>query len=705
MIKLQKIIFILFAILFFFVPLVLWPYTSEVFEFNKIVLVYIFTVLIVAAWFARTVLAQKIIFRRTILDIPLLAFLASQFSSTILSIDPSTSWLGYYSRFNGGLLSTISYSLLYWAFVSNLDRKHALYTIYYILASASLASVYGVLEHFGIDKALWVQDVASRVFSTLGQPNWLAAFLVALLPITWALALTRFQIPQRSWLRNSRFLIHFLLSILFFWTLIFTKSRSGLLGFGVAFPIFWMGYFWLNRKSFLKCLSPFAIISSSLLIISLISGTQYTPNLYNFLIKTNKGLPAETLVKAGPALEVGGTESGTIRKIVWRGAIEIWKQYPIFGTGVETFAFSYYQFRPVEHNLVSEWDFIYNKAHNEYLNLAANTGSFGLIAYLVLVSFSIYQMIKNLQFTIYNLQTNSKFENFKNENLLKIGNWKLVILGLLAGYTSLLVTNFFGFSVVPTQLQLFLFPAIAIILAKSEEVKVKSETINTNQKVLILITLLVLSYSLFVIGKYWYSDTLYAKGKGYNSIQRPDAAINYLVRATNMKPNQPLFHSELANSYAAMALALYNQKDINGSKKYVDLAISESDKSVTLSASMLNLKRSRFGVFVVLSTINPNHLLIAQETLIDAITFAPTDAKLYYNLGLTYARTGQPDRAIEILIKTIGLKANYRDARLAYAYLLIDKNKNTEAKEQLGYILKSIDPNDSLAKQALESIK
>ena len=130
---------------------------------------------------------------------------------------------------------------------------------------------------------------------------------------------------------------------------------------------------------------------------------------------------------------------------------------------------------------------------------------------------------------------------------------------------------------------------------------------------------------LFLICRYWYADTLYAKGKGYNSIQRPDAAINYLVRATNMKPNQPLFHSELANSYAAMALALYNQKDINGSKKYVDLAISESDKSVTLSASMLNLKRSRFGVFVVLSTINPNHLLIAQETLIDAITFAPTD--------------------------------------------------------------------------------
>ena len=38
----------------------------------------------------------------------------------------------------------------------------------------------------------------------------------------------------------------------------------------------------------------------------------------------------------------GVTESGDIRKIVWQGAIELWKQYPILGTGVENFAYSYY---------------------------------------------------------------------------------------------------------------------------------------------------------------------------------------------------------------------------------------------------------------------------------------------------------------------------------------------------------------------------
>ena len=168
----KKIIFILFGILLFFVPLILWPYTSEVFEFNKIVLVYILTTLITTTWSIRMIYERKFILRRTILDIPLLVFLGSQLISTLLSIDPLTSWLGYYSRFNGGLVSVICYSLLYWAFVSNVEAKQVIKLVYIALTSAALVSIYGVLEHFGIDKNIWVQDVQARVFSTLGQPNW-----------------------------------------------------------------------------------------------------------------------------------------------------------------------------------------------------------------------------------------------------------------------------------------------------------------------------------------------------------------------------------------------------------------------------------------------------------------------------------------------------------------------------------------------------
>ena len=107
----------------------------------------------------------------------------------------------------------------------------------------------------------------------------------------------------------------------------------------------------------------------------------------------------------------------------------------------------------------------------------------------------------------------------------------------------------------------------------------------------------------------------------------------------------------------------------------------------------------------MLSTINPNYLLNAQTTLIDAINEAPTYAKLYYNLGLTYDRTNQVDLSIQALQKAVELKADYKDARLALAILLISEKKNDEAKTQLNYILTNIDPNDSLTKQTLAGIK
>ena len=76
--------------------------------------------------------------------------------------------------------------------------------------------------------------------------------------------------------------------------------------------------------------------------------------------------------------ELGGTDPGKIRLLVWQGAFEAWKNNPIFGTGVETFAFAYYKYKSPAHNLTSEWNFLYNKAHNEFLNYLTTTGTLEL---------------------------------------------------------------------------------------------------------------------------------------------------------------------------------------------------------------------------------------------------------------------------------------------------------------------------------------
>ena len=148
----------------------------------------------------------------------------------------------------------------------------------------------------------------------------------------------------------------------------------------------------------------------------------------------------------GPALEVGGTESGEIRKYVWQGAFNAWKSTPktmLIGTGTETFAFAFYQFRPVGHNLTSEWDFLYNKAHNEYLNYLATTGIFGLGSYLLFIGSFIVWFIKT-QISNLNFQQGTKNNNWSLGPALPVGrfeDWDLNVALLPVGYPYLSPTS------------------------------------------------------------------------------------------------------------------------------------------------------------------------------------------------------------------------------------------------------------------------
>jgi Flp pilus assembly protein TadD len=94
----------------------------------------------------------------------------------------------------------------------------------------------------------------------------------------------------------------------------------------------------------------------------------------------------------------------------------------------------------------------------------------------------------------------------------------------------------------------------------------------------------------------------------------------------------------------------------------------------------------------------------ANRVFAETSLLAPTDAKVFYNLGLSLVRLGKKDEARAVLEKAVELKANYRDARFALALVYIDNGKYKEAKSQLVYILEKISPNDPLVKQQLEEI-
>lgn len=691
-----KIIPVLYYILFFVNPLIFYTKTSELFEFNKIVFVYLFTILITVFWIIRSLYIKKFVFVRTKFNISLLLFLFSQIISTLFSIDIRTSIFGYYSRFHGGLLSSISYCFLFWIFLSVMNKKRAIISMKSLLFSSFIVGVYAILQHLGIDKNIWVQDVQTRVFSTLGQPNWLAAWLTALIPLSW-LFLIKSKKPNSLWKYSKKYFWLFLYGVQLS-SLVFTKSKSGFLAFILSFLVFWSLLFItsaINGKiiNFIKNFILILIFTFSLLLYF---GTPWIKGVENNLFNNNESV-TETIDKpTGTALETGGTDSGKIRFLVWRGAFNAFKNYPIIGSGVETFAFVFYQFRPIEHNMVSEWDFLYNKAHNEYLNFLTTTGTVGFLAYLFLIISILILFFDSKHKS--NLRKNNRY-NFLSAKLSKINIYQIA---LLSGFVSILITNFFGFSVVSVGLIFFLFPAFAIFSTGLDKRKIN---INFDKSIsLIFIPIAIGAYLIFSLFHYWLADYNYAQGKNFNDIYDFQKASIYLNNSIKLVNKEPIYWDELAKTNAEISLVLLEENMTERASDFAQLSYTENLNAISLSGTNVNFKRNMAANLVRFHLIDNQYLILAQKTLSSAILQAPNDPKLFYNLGLVYIRLGNLQDAKEALVKSSLLKPNYRNAHFGLGLVYWDLNDKTNAKAEFEYILNNINPYDEEVKRQLEEL-
>ncbi len=391
----------LYYILFFLTPLLVSSASSELFELPKMYIIYALTGLITGAHLINFFNQKKPFFTPSPIFLPVLLFLGSQFLSFLFSVDQFTSFYGYYGRFDGGLLSTICFSLLVLIYPSYANHPTSKTIIKLSIFAGFLVSLYAIAQHFGIDAHIWQQDVQARVFSTLGQPNWLAAYMCILVPLTFLVI----KSPLPLTLLLSTQLV----------TILFTKSQSGLLACGLSLLIILLSN--IKKPSYWILL-----IGYGLLIILIPNPIQ--DKLLSF------GKASQPIVKPETGEVLNITPSGDIRNIVWKGALDIVRAHPLLGTGPETFAQSYYLVRPRIHNDTSEWNFLYNKAHNEYLNIAANTGLIGFLAYLVFIVSSL---------TIF----------LHKKSIL-----------ILASFASILVTNYFGFSISLISLYFFFLPLL-----------------------------------------------------------------------------------------------------------------------------------------------------------------------------------------------------------------------------------------------------
>lgn len=725
-----------FALFLITLPFVFTWVNEELFEVPKMLYTYAFAVVLLALWGIRMIHEKRFIFRRTCLDIPLLLFLISQVLSTIFSLHPQTSLLGYYSRLNGGLLSTLAYLAIYYVIVNNLSLKQLKKTLRWSIFASIIVSAYGILEHFGhsfscllitgkFGVSCWVQNVRERVFASFGQPNWLAAYTVTLLPLALTL------LPQKDSKKTPQVLL-VLANILLFTVLIFTGSRSGLIAAALGVFLVLTATIYIhftstniNKKSKPKSRAwrpylPLALALAGMGGAALIFGTRYTPSLEQIFTQlrpktaatiantsdtnSNLNLAAgeEEAAAATPSASIQtqpfdgdiSNDTGEIRRIVWRGAVEIWKRYPLLGSGVETFAYSYYLDRPMEHNAMFEWDFLYNKAHNEFLNYLATTGLLGLSTYLLIFCvFSIFVIS-------YIIRPGLAAAD------------KRLLAGLLAGLAGLAVSNFFGFSTVVCQVLQFTFFAFASLLI----ISVKDPTFSqdschlppqqkTNyrqwQYAAICAILVATFFGLNRVGNYWYADFLYARGKSYIVRGQSTLGLQYIERATRVRPNEALYQNDLADFLSQLAVAYQGNGETEAAQLIKNQTLTYLDRVRSLNPVHLNFFKTRTRIYTALAAFDAEFLELARQNLVDTMALAPTDPKLVYNYATVLTALGDTEDSEAALRQALAMRPGYHEVRKALAVLEENRNNISAAQDHYRYILEHITPHDSQAIEAL----
>ena len=182
------------------VPLYFNIYSSRVFEPDKITALRCIVAFMALAFVIKTVeervLAKslnggipsagalwKALRAENPLAFPTLVLCLSLIVSTVGSVSPWVSLVGSYQRLQG-TFTWLTYVTLFLLVAHHLRTRVQLNRLITVMILTSLpVALYGLAQHQRLDPLPWGGDVVSRVASSMGNPIFLAAYLIMVLPL------------------------------------------------------------------------------------------------------------------------------------------------------------------------------------------------------------------------------------------------------------------------------------------------------------------------------------------------------------------------------------------------------------------------------------------------------------------------------------------------------------------------------------------
>ena len=399
------------GLLFLAMLTTLWmaPYSSlDPVSMPKMCILVFLSILLCGIWIPRT--RQLIQSENRRVTILLLTFIFLLLPIVLFSgTDISLQIYGTYGR-NTGALTYLALALVLLSVVFATDVKYLQRFIHIFVVLGVLLICYGQIQHQGWEPFPFQNAYGSNVFGTLGNPDFMSAFMGMVGAVSIGLALGN---KLKNWYRAGLVMLTFLTLLIIYET----HAKQGFLNFAAGAMLIFILWLFMNQKNRIAYIfSGLTIFGGGLVFLGII----------------NLGPLAGYLYKA--SLEARG--------FYWRAAINMLMHHPIFGVGMDGYGEWYRRARNLEDTLVNP-GITSDAAHNVFLDIASNGGFPLIIAYLAiftLVVISIVKVVKrSKEFNPYFAAIAGAWiayqtQSFISINAIGLAIWGWILSGLIIGY-------------------------------------------------------------------------------------------------------------------------------------------------------------------------------------------------------------------------------------------------------------------------------
>ena len=583
------------------VTLGIWTTFQDPFSPIKLALV-----LITAAWLLGHLLTNfKVIIKNGTnrnLVILISLFTLALTIATWMTDNKRIAFIGDNQR-NNGLLLYLGLSIILLTAAVNINQKNIIKTLQPMLFVGAFLSIYGLFQISGVDIVKW-NNPYNAIISTVGNPNFAAAIMAIMATVSFGLL---FNTAVTMFYR----IFSLLVCTLSLAAIYLSDARQGLIGIAIGFGTFMS--IWIYSRSRLLGFG-FTGIGTIIGVFSILGMLQIGP-LTSFLYKG----------------------SVTVRGFYWRAGIEMFRDNPIYGVGIDRYGAYFKEYREVGYPLNYGFNITSTNAHNLPIQMFATGGLLVGITYLFLNIFVIWRAIKGLK----SLQ----------------GNQRLFLAAVFSAWMVYQATSIISIDSPGIAVWGWLLAGGIVALSKNDneslETQPNNKTQNRNQPVINVLQP-ILSFT-FLAAALFFSLLLF---RGETNMFRTTVIYNpqneandlYLKESALKTINLPWINPIYKITSASyLANSGFSKEGIEVLEEIVDKDKRSDDALALLATYYAQLSR----------------LDLAIEKRVALTKLDPWNAANYLELGRLYKATGDFVKMTEVKIKILGFASDTPEGKTA----------------------------------------